>query len=218
MRRLNRTAPIPHQLKSMDKKVGSVGEAIEVSSSVVKSSLWVEIGTSVVGSSREVTPTSSDASIATTPRMSFSGSVTPGAPSPVRIGQDDILGQGASAAIPEGVNEAAGSSESAHPNQALDDFLLEVFARGGGDCDDHAEDLKSPEPEPYTDEELVAMLAGCAGGTPVVRSPSPIQHHDPQDVQSDLQIMSRLAECAGEIDGFGDDVGEVNPFGMLEDL
>jgi len=219
----------PHRkIKSMDKKIKSVEAAIEGSSSVVKPSLWVETGK--LGSSGDVTPTSSIASIATTPRLCCSGSTTPSDPSHILTSceEEEVMGQGASSAMPEGYDVGAGPTGPAtnlHLN--LDDFIMDAFAGGGGDCDDHAVEPKSPEPEPYTDEELVAMLAGCAGvpaghvqsyRAQVPRSVSPFQQHGAEDTQSDLQILSSLVECAGEIQSFDDEVHDSGDLGMFQDI
>ena len=216
-----------HQIKSMDKKIKSVEAAIEGSSSVVKSSLWVETG-KCVGSCGDVTPTSSIASIATTPRLCSSGSTTPSDSSRIVPSHEEeqVMIQGASSPMPEGYDDgSSGPATNLHLN--LDDFILDAFAGGGGDCDDHTEEPKSPEPEPYTDEELVAMLAGCAGvpaghvqsyRAPVARSVSPFQQHEAEGTQSDVQIMSSLVECAGEVVGFDDEVHDASDLGMFHDM
>uniref|UniRef100_A0A6U2GSB0 RWP-RK domain-containing protein n=1 Tax=Hemiselmis andersenii TaxID=464988 RepID=A0A6U2GSB0_HEMAN len=203
------------------------------------------------------TPTSSEASIATTPRVvvKAEGTWTPGAASPTAppsIPEEDLectaTCSGASAARPSAAGCGAAAEALAFEVDdvqvlpACGEFDPAGRSEGGADlvpfdvemqgacsnvtsCDhdgappaapagEHALRGGSPEPEPLTDEEIVAMLADCAGQRNAPRSgrcsPAASRHHhyhpDPKQMWeelparglSDVEIMSGLAQCVAE--------------------
>lgn len=176
-------------------KAAACGPVVGTEVVVVTSDSFLE--SAEAPSSGMVTPSSDDASIATTPRLAGTRSNTPNEEIP-----DEVLPP--AACLPkEAPFWSEGDLASGH-GIFDDDFAegdpLVMQAEEAGVCPE-VDVPGSPEPEEggLTDEEIVAMLAECAGAPSAparVRPPSPLL---PTNDLGDLQIMSSLEECAGDI-------------------
>jgi len=260
------------KVKSLDRKLRKLdvvqgGARAGADGSAGEDAVWTSSLSSSSSSSGTHTPSSSEASIATTPRLTTkagdswaSGRASPAAAAGGAVGPAPGPAHLPSSGV--AYEELAGGGDAATPIELDDAHVLaacdelEPAARNGGEggfspCDldiaeegcaivtppggggallpaalagseeDDSRHLRggSPEPEPLTDEEIVAMLADCAGQVRSARSRgshAPRPQADPKRLWeelparglSDVEIMSGLAQCAAEArEEEGDDGG-----------
>ena len=185
------------QMKSLDKKLRSTGSVL---SELAKEAMWVHVGggtfprtisSAIAASSKYtsgcITPTSSDASVATTPRVSQDRSASPefsmaadkSSVASVCLRPSELIAcrGGKSSTVPT----ASKVDTLDEPGFWGEDCDISVMLEGAGEVtldneesndrleanqeqqkQDAAEETSS-EPEGLSDEDLVALLADCAG-------------------------------------------------------